>query len=79
MSGRVRSPNAPRYAYDLTPKGFAEKSHLAAEYLTSFFAFFRRADMAFVVRDICARPRLLTDATRRLIVQAGRSEWPGRP
>ena len=44
--GRVRSPNAPRYAYYLTPKGFAEKSHLAAEYLTSSFAFSRRTDIS---------------------------------
>jgi len=32
-----------RYAYYLTPKGFAEKSRLTAEYLSSSFKFFRRA------------------------------------
>ena len=32
-----------RYAYYLTPKGFAEKSRLTAEYLSSSFNFFRRA------------------------------------
>lgn len=32
-----------RYAYYLTPQGFAEKSRLTAEYLTSSFTFFRRA------------------------------------
>ena len=32
-----------RYAYYLTPKGFAEKSRLTAEYLSSSFTFFRRA------------------------------------
>jgi len=32
-----------RYAYYLTPKGFAEKSRLTARYLSQSFAFFRRA------------------------------------
>ena len=32
-----------RYAYYLTPQGFAEKSRLTAEYLTSSFTFFRRS------------------------------------
>ncbi len=32
-----------RYAYYLTPQGFAEKSRLTTEYLTSSFTFFRRA------------------------------------
>jgi DNA-binding MarR family transcriptional regulator len=32
-----------RYAYYLTPHGFAEKSRLTVEYLSSSFAFFRRA------------------------------------
>ena len=32
-----------RYAYYLTPQGFAEKSRLTAEYLSSSFNFFRRA------------------------------------
>ena len=32
-----------RYAYYLTPKGFAEKSRLTVSYLTSSFSFFRRA------------------------------------
>lgn len=32
-----------RYAYYLTPHGFAEKSRLTVEYLTSSFSFFRRA------------------------------------
>lgn len=40
---KVQQVPARRYAYYLTPKGFAEKSHLATEYLTSSFAFFRRA------------------------------------
>ncbi len=32
-----------RYAYYLTPHGFAEKSRLTVEYLSSSFSFFRRA------------------------------------
>lgn len=34
---------ARRYAYYLTPQGFAEKSRLTASYLTSSLAFFRKA------------------------------------
>jgi DNA-binding MarR family transcriptional regulator len=43
--GYVKTSKAParRYAYYLTPKGFAEKSRLTAEYLTSSFNFFRNA------------------------------------
>ena len=32
-----------RYAYYVTPKGFAEKTRLTGEYLSSSFTFFRRA------------------------------------
>ena len=43
--GLIKVQQVPpnRYAYYLTPKGFAEKSRLTAEYLTSSFTFFRRA------------------------------------
>jgi DNA-binding MarR family transcriptional regulator len=43
--GLVKIGNAPprRYAYYLTPNGFAEKSRLTVEYLSSSFSFFRRA------------------------------------
>lgn len=43
--GLVKVSEVPtrRYAYYLTPHGFAEKSRLTAEYLTHSFAFFRRA------------------------------------
>jgi DNA-binding MarR family transcriptional regulator len=43
--GLVKIGNAPprRYAYYLTPHGFAEKSRLTVEYLSSSFSFFRRA------------------------------------
>lgn len=43
--GLVKISGVPtrRYAYFLTPKGFAEKSRLTVDYLTSSFEFFRRA------------------------------------
>ena len=40
---KVSQVPANRYAYYLTPKGFAEKSRLTAEYLSSSFGFFRTA------------------------------------
>ena len=43
--GLIKASQAPanRFAYYLTPKGFAEKSRLTAEYLSSSFGFFRKA------------------------------------
>jgi DNA-binding MarR family transcriptional regulator len=43
--GLVKIHQAPanRYFYYLTPKGFAEKSRLTTEYLSSSFNFYRRA------------------------------------
>jgi DNA-binding MarR family transcriptional regulator len=43
--GLVKMSQVPlnRYAYYLTPQGFAEKSRLTAEYLSVSFNFFRRA------------------------------------
>src|SRR5438477_10127647 len=43
--GLVKVSEAParRYAYYLTPKGFAEKSRLTVEYLSASFSFFRQA------------------------------------
>jgi DNA-binding MarR family transcriptional regulator len=40
---KVRGAPARRYAYYLTPQGFAEKSRLTVEYLSYSFAFFRQA------------------------------------
>jgi DNA-binding MarR family transcriptional regulator len=40
---KIREAPARRYAYYLTPHGFAEKSRLTVEYLSSSFSFFRRA------------------------------------
>ncbi|MGB9113725.1 winged helix-turn-helix transcriptional regulator [Bradyrhizobium sp.] len=43
--GLVKVHDAParRYAYYLTPHGFAEKSRLTVQYLSDSFSFFRRA------------------------------------
>jgi DNA-binding MarR family transcriptional regulator len=43
--GLIKVTQAParRYAYYLTPKGFAEKSRLTVEYLAASFSFFRQA------------------------------------
>src|SRR6202045_1454665 len=43
--GLVKVSDAParRYAYYLTPQGFAEKSRLTVEYLSDSFSFFRQA------------------------------------
>ena len=57
--GLVKMSQVPlnRYAYYLTPQGFAEKSRLTAEYLTVSFNFFRRArgDCAVLLRHCTAR------------------------
>ena len=40
---KVHDAPARRYAYYLTPKGFAEKSRLTVQYLSNSFSFFRLA------------------------------------
>ncbi len=55
--GLIKVSQAPanRYAYYLTPKGFAEKSELTARYLTMSFNFFRHArTQCEEVFDVCA-------------------------
>lgn len=69
--GWIKVNQAPpnRYAYYLTPQGFAEKSRLTAEYLSHSFRFFRGA------RSQC--DALLAQCARRgwnRIVLAGASE-----
>jgi DNA-binding MarR family transcriptional regulator len=66
---KVSQVPARRYAYYLTPKGFAEKSRLTVEYLSSSFGFFRqaKADCALVLE--AARRQTLT----RLVL-VGRSD-----
>lgn len=54
--GYVKVSQAPanRYLYYLTPKGFAEKSRLTAQYLSSSFEFYRQAgDSCRRVFDLC--------------------------
>jgi hypothetical protein len=57
--GLVKVTEAParRYAYYLTPQGFAEKSRLTVEYLSYSFSFFRsaRADCASVLESASGR------------------------
>jgi predicted transcriptional regulator len=59
MKGWVKVRTAPprRYAYYLTPHGFAEKSRLTVQYLSDSFSFFRlaRADCARVIAAAQAR------------------------
>lgn len=53
---KVQQVPSNRYAYYLTPQGFAEKSRLTSEYLAASFNFFRRAKVqcADLLRD-CER------------------------
>ena len=57
--GLLKIGQAPprRYAYYLTPHGFAEKSRLTVEYLSTSFSFFRRAreDCSSVLKTAHAR------------------------
>lgn len=69
--GLVKVSEAParRYAYYLTPQGFAEKSRLTIEYLAYSFSFFRQA------RADCAKTLSSAhDKGWRRIVLAGISE-----
>ncbi len=54
---KVRSAPARRYAYYLTPQGFAEKSRLTVDYLSYSFGFFRQAktDCSELFRSASAR------------------------
>lgn len=54
---KVRGAPARRYAYYLTPQGFAEKSRLTVEYLSYSFGFFRQAktDCSDLFRAATAR------------------------
>jgi DNA-binding MarR family transcriptional regulator len=54
---KVSAAPARRYAYYLTPHGFAEKSRLAVEYLSLSFSLFRRAKMDYTAVLDAARAR----------------------
>jgi DNA-binding MarR family transcriptional regulator len=69
--GLVKVHDAParRYAYYLTPQGFAEKSRLTVQYLSDSFSFFRKA------KGDCAR--VFEEATAhgfKHLVLAGKSD-----
>ena len=52
---KIRQAPARRYAYYLTPKGFAEKSRLTAEYLSTSLRFYREAREGYGgLFDFCA-------------------------
>jgi predicted transcriptional regulator len=69
--GLVKVNDAParRYAYYLTPQGFAEKSRLTVQYLSDSFSFFRKAkgDCTRVFEEAAAR------GFKRLVL-AGKSD-----
>lgn len=69
--GLVKVHHAPanRYLYYLTPQGFAEKSRLTAEYLTSSFDFYRKAGDS--LRDVF---QVLQEQGKKKIVFCGISE-----
>lgn len=53
---KVTQAPANRYLYYLTPKGFAEKSRLTAEYLSFSLSFYRKAgDSCLRLFDLCER------------------------
>ena len=64
--GFIKIQQAPpnRYLYYLTPKGFAEKSRLSAQYLSSSFDFYRRASSSY--SEIFAQCQ--ADETPRLLL-----------
>src|SRR6185437_3435511 len=60
--GLVKVSEAParRYAYYLTPNGFAEKSRLTVEYLSYSLSLFRRAKNDYIATLNAARERGLS-------------------
>lgn len=55
---KVKQAPARRYAYYLTPQGFAEKSRLVAEYMDFSLSFFRKARGEYAgIFAICQRNR----------------------
>jgi DNA-binding MarR family transcriptional regulator len=61
LKGYVKVSQAParRYAYYLTPQGFAEKSRLTVEYLSYSFSFFRQAKADCIDVFMAAKDRNL--------------------
>ena len=67
---KVQDVPARRYAYYLTPQGFAEKSRLTASYFAHSFSFFRRARVDCEAALVQAGARNL-----RRVVLAGASDF----
>jgi len=69
--GLIKVQQVPkrRFAYYLTPQGLAEKSRLAAEYLSASFEFFRRAK-----RDCEAVTRVAAERGWNRLVLVGASD-----
>jgi DNA-binding MarR family transcriptional regulator len=69
--GLVKVSQAParRYAYYLTPKGFAEKSRLTVQYLSTSFSFFRQAKA-----DCADAFALASERNLRNLVLVGKSD-----
>jgi DNA-binding MarR family transcriptional regulator len=61
---KIREAPARRYAYYLTPKGFAEKSRLVAEYLDYSLTFFRTARQEYA--DVFSRCAVA--GTKRIVL-----------
>jgi DNA-binding MarR family transcriptional regulator len=56
---KIRQVPPKRYLYYLTPKGFAEKSRLTAQYLSYSFEFYRRAGESCIkLFRVCAERKL---------------------
>ena len=80
---KVRDVPARRYAYYLTPHGFAEKSRLTVQYLSDSFSFFRLAKgdcaQAFEIAND-RRPRVTSSWPPYQARFAGRTpRWRGLP
>jgi DNA-binding MarR family transcriptional regulator len=83
--GLVKVGQAParRYAYYLTPQGFAEKSRLTLEYLTDSFSFFRQArtdcSEVFATAHACGFARVVVAGVAVVDVNAAGKTFVGLP
>ena len=72
---KVQQVPANRYAYFLTPRGFAEKSRLTAEYLSQGFQFFRVARNQLIeIFRICQKRNF-----KRIVSRCKRHNITGNP
>ena len=80
--GLVKVHDAParRYAYYLTPQGFAEKSRLTVQYLSDSFSFFRKAkdDCTRVFEEAAALWLQATGSGRKVRSRRNRHSLRGR-